>query len=235
MTDVTGCAVHEPRSLGRDDLERLSRPADATTVVRHRPSSDLPPEQTGQDSLRLPHAPRQGPPDRRTATDDRRERQPMIDADTGLANRLLLHDRLEHSLAERASRGGYVAAFSIVLNNLSYIHDQLGDSEANVAVREVSSRLHALLRSEDTIGRINLSELILAVSVQNPQTIKPLTERLAAAFSPAVSLSEQTVQLWATLGHVVAQDGETSEDLLARLERAPQDVVATRLGATGTG
>jgi diguanylate cyclase (GGDEF)-like protein len=143
---------------------------------------------------------------------------PQTDPLTGLARRLLLLDRLEKALAFRRTQGGHVVLFHIELNNFSYVHDQLGTQASNAILKEISRRLLSLLRSEDTVGRIGQSELVVAVSLPDESMVALLSGRLQAAFEDAVVLADREVHMWTTLVSIDAQGEELAEDLLTRLE-----------------
>jgi diguanylate cyclase (GGDEF)-like protein len=155
----------------------------------------------------------------REAVDDVDERSlPQTDPLTGLARRALLLDRLDKALARRHMEGGHVVVFHIELNNFGYVHDQLGTQSSNAILREISRRLVSLLRSEDTVGRIGDSELVIAVSLPEESLIEILSGRIGAAFEDAVVLHDREVTMWTTLVSLDAKDVESAEDLLARLE-----------------
>jgi len=83
----------------------------------------------------------------------------MADPHTGLANQLLLLDRLTQALVRRRRHGGEVVVCHIDLDNLAEINLDLGYMTGNTVLSEMSRRLTSVLRAEDTIGRVGGSEL----------------------------------------------------------------------------
>ena len=85
----------------------------------------------------------------------------MADPHTGLANQLLLLDRLTQALARRRRHGGEVVVCHIDLDNLGEINLDLGYTTGNTVLCEISRRLTSVLRAEDTVGRVGGSELVV--------------------------------------------------------------------------
>ena len=81
---------------------------------------------------------------------------------TGLANRLLFHDRLELALA-RAERHGSIAALLFLdLDRFKDVNDTLGHSVGDQLLKSVSERLQVAFRATDTLARFNAEEFTLA-------------------------------------------------------------------------
>ena len=104
----------------------------------------------------------------------------MADPHTGLANQLLLVDRLTQALARRRRHGGEVVACHIDLDNLAEINLDLGYTTGNTVLCEVAGRLTSVLRAEDTIGRVGGSELVVVVTVTDEHVVGPPPAQAAA-------------------------------------------------------
>ncbi len=83
----------------------------------------------------------------------------------------------------------------------------------------MSNRLTSVLRTEDTVGRVGGSELVVVLAVNDEQSVGPLMRRLQHTFDEPVVVGGQSVRLHATLAHALAEDGESAEDVLARADR----------------
>ena len=80
---------------------------------------------------------------------------------TGLPNRHLLQDRLEQVLARIRRRKGFGALMFLDLDNFKNINDSLGHSVGDQLLQEVSARLKACGRAEDTVARLGGDEFVI--------------------------------------------------------------------------
>ena len=144
----------------------------------------------------------------------------MADPQTGLANQLLLLDRLTQALVRRRRHGGEVVVCHIGLDNLAEINLDLGYTTGSTVLSEMSRRLTSVLRAEDTIGRVGGSELVVVLAVTDEQAVGPLMRRLQRTLDEPVEVGGQGIRLSASLGVAVAEDSESAEDVLARADRS---------------
>jgi diguanylate cyclase (GGDEF)-like protein len=146
----------------------------------------------------------------------------MADPQTGLANRMLLLDRLTRELTRRQRHGGCVIVSHIDLGNLKEINDELGYSSGNEVLRGMSRRLTSMLRSEDTVSRVSETELVAVMTIENEEFLEPLMERVKAALNDPIRVTgrDVDVRVSATLGTVTARNGESAEEVLARAPHA---------------
>ena len=82
------------------------------------------------------------------------------DALTGLANRVLLNERLEDALT-RTKRGDIVAAHILDLDHFKHVNDTLGHPVGDKLLQMVGARLQALVRDTDTIARMGGDEFAI--------------------------------------------------------------------------
>ena len=144
----------------------------------------------------------------------------MADPHTGLANQLLLLDRLTQALVRRRRHGGEIVVCHIDLDNLGEINMDLGYTTGNTVLVEMSRRLTSILRAEDTVARVGGSELVVVLAVTDEHVVGPLMRRLQHTLDEPVTVGGQGVRLHASLGVAVAEDSESAEDLLARADRS---------------
>ena len=144
----------------------------------------------------------------------------MADPHTGLANQLLLLDRLTQALVRRRRHGGEVTVCHIGLDNLGQINVDLGYTTGNTVLCETSRRLTSVLRTEDTVGRVGGSELVVVVTVTDEQAVGPLLRRLQHTLDEPVTVGGLDVRLRSSLGVAIAEDTESAEDVLARADRS---------------
>jgi diguanylate cyclase (GGDEF)-like protein len=105
------------------------------------------------------------------------------DSLTGLANRALFHDRLEHAL-ERTSRSGWeVAVVYLDLDGFKTINDSRGHEAGDQVLREMAARLLGIIRSIDTLSRLGGDEFAI------------LVEESARALDEAQAVAERVLEL----------------------------------------
>ena len=144
----------------------------------------------------------------------------MADPHTGLANQLLLLDRLTQDLARRRRHGGEVVVCHVELDNLGEINLDLGYAIGNEVLCEMSRRLTSVLRTEDTVGRVGGSELVIVMTVSDQQAVGPLMRRVQHTLDEPVMTGGRAIRLHASLGVAVAEDEESAEDVLVRADRS---------------
>jgi diguanylate cyclase (GGDEF)-like protein/PAS domain S-box-containing protein len=123
------------------------------------------------------------------------------DALTGLANRTLLWDRLEHALHLAQRHQSMVAVVLIDLNNFKTINDTFGHEAGDAVLKMVARRLQAAVRESDTTARMSGDEFVL-VLVEQPSlhfTLR-MAERLRSSLAMPVAFSGNEIPVSASLG-----------------------------------
>ncbi len=144
----------------------------------------------------------------------------MSDPHTGLANRLLLLDRLSQALVRRRRHGGEIVVCHVDLDNLGEINTDLGYTTGNAVLSETARRLTGVLRAEDTVGRVGSTELVVVTTVTDEQVVGPLLRRIQHTLDEPIQVAGADVRLSTSLGVAVAEDGESAETVLGRADRS---------------
>ncbi len=142
---------------------------------------------------------------------------------TGLANRVLLRERLRASLSRDArSRTGTGLLF-LDLDGFKDVNDRHGHEVGDAVLREVGRRLVAAVRPSDTVARLGGDEFVVLVEAAGERELAPVVQRLAAAFhEPQVDVLHTPVG--ASIGTAWVGGGDSTPDEL--LGRADADMYA---------
>jgi diguanylate cyclase (GGDEF)-like protein len=161
------------------------------------------------------------------------EHQAFHDSLTGLPNRALLLDRLDHAL-RRARRevGAGVAVLFIDLDRFKVVNDSLGHTAGDELLAAAARRIAACVRDVDTAARLGGDEfaIILEDSEDNvgPEVI---VERVLEALRAPFEVAGHTMIVGATIGVAVSRNG--AEDAMEMLRNA--DLAMYRAKAAGGG
>jgi diguanylate cyclase (GGDEF)-like protein/PAS domain S-box-containing protein len=151
---------------------------------------------------------------------------------TGLANRALLVDRLQHALARSARSGAAVAVLFADLDRFKVVNDSLGHAAGDALLVEVAARLQATLRLEDTIARLGGDEFVMVCSdLGGPREAEVIAGRVVAALSRPHDLDGTEVIAPPSIGIALASGaGVDAEDLIADADLAMYQAKAAGRG-----
>ena len=152
----------------------------------------------------------------RQSAEDRVRHQALHDPLTGLPNRSLLLDRLEH-WAARAERDRSTAAMLFVdLDNFKVINDALGHDRGDRLLCAVAERLTHELRPSDTIARVGGDEFVVFCEdiASEPEALA-MVDRLVRALDDPFDLGGQSQHATASVG-IALGDGSTLPEALIR-------------------
>lgn len=89
------------------------------------------------------------------------EKLAYYDKLTGLANRTLLHDRIEHALLRQKQTLTYDVLFFIDLDGFKIINDTFGHSMGDQLILQIADKLNSITAESDTLARVSGDEFIL--------------------------------------------------------------------------
>ena len=148
---------------------------------------------------------------RRSELEDALQHQALHDPLTGLPNRALVLDRIEHALA-RAHRGGTLLAVLLLdLDDFKVVNDSLGHHTGDQLLVEVGVRLTGAVRPGDTVARLGGDEfVVLCEDLRTDDEAAFLAEAVLAACSTDFDLAGRTINFSASVGVAVSAGGAGS-------------------------
>jgi len=154
--------------------------------------------------------------------EDRLRQLAHYDALTGLANRVLIRDRLEQMIGNAQRHDELLAVMFIDLDRFKNVNDSLGHSCGDRLLQEVAQRLHAQARHTDTIGRLSGDEFVVLLSdFKRFEDVVNLAEQMITVVS--LPYAVDGVELVVTLSMGISlypADGRTPEDLIKTADTA---------------
>jgi diguanylate cyclase (GGDEF)-like protein len=141
--------------------------------------------------------------------------QALRDGLTGLPNRALFINRLEHSLAARRRPGRSVAVLYLDLDDFKGINDSLGHVEGDHLLRLAASRLSSAIRPSDTTARLGGDEFAVLVEDIDEEQVIAIVERVEAEFTVPFVLADRALLVGASIGIALSSfELATATDML---------------------
>ncbi len=146
----------------------------------------------------------------------------FYDALTGLANRRLLMDRLEHALASAHRHGELVAVMLSDLDNFKHINDSLGHDAGDQLLQHIASLLKASVRADDTVARLGGDEFVVVLDgIQEATQIAAIADTILRALESPLTLLGHPVAVSSSIGIALyPQDGDSPSQLLRSADLA---------------
>jgi diguanylate cyclase (GGDEF)-like protein/PAS domain S-box-containing protein len=234
---------YEPVSVTGERLRDLVHPEDLVTSAKWMTSLfDAPPAHVSRLETRLRRADgtwlyadvigvnRTADPDlealvlsvrdvgQRRALEEELTRQAFEDSLTGLANRALFRDRVDHALARSRRDGGRVTLLLIDVDDFKVVNDGLGHTAGDRLLCELAGRLRTEVRSCDTLARLGGDEFAVLVEGLDDLETAALADRIVAVARRPIRLGARDVTCTVSVGIATAKagDGEPETDELLR-------------------
>jgi len=139
---------------------------------------------------------------------------------TGLANRLLLNDRLEQAIkrAERYSTG--VAVLYIDIDKFRVIDEKLGRKRANDYLKKTANRIRQCLRNSDTVARVGSDEfIVLLEAMSHTHGAMSVSKKILQSFNRGINIDGKNIKSSCSIGIALyPQCGEEINDLICKAD-----------------
>jgi diguanylate cyclase (GGDEF)-like protein len=146
---------------------------------------------------------------------------------TGVANRALLLDRLEHALEDRQPNA---ALLVLDLDRFKDVNDSFGHRAGDEVLVAVAQRLQDCVRSHDTVARLGGDEFAILLEDGFPQhedraavaaRAKQIAARAASRLAEPIQLTDgNSVTIGASIGCAFLHPSSTADRLLAEADAA---------------
>ena len=136
---------------------------------------------------------------------------------TGLPNRVLFADRLEHALARLRREDSSLALLFIDIDGFKTVNDRFGHEEGDRVLAEAARRLAGAVRPADTAARFGGDEFVVLCENASRDEAEAVARRVVERWLAPVGVREgEAIVLTCSIGVAVTQSAETSPDTLLR-------------------
>lgn len=140
------------------------------------------------------------------------------DALTGLPNRQLFNDRLDHAASHARRLNGNLALLYVDLDGFKPINDKLGHDAGDSVLKEVARRLQVSVRETDTAARLGGDEFAVILEPQaDRESAELVAERILKCFSEPISVGETECVVGASIGIAIMRADEFDKDSLVKM------------------
>jgi diguanylate cyclase len=141
---------------------------------------------------------------------------------TGLPNRRLFFDRLQHAINNAERNGKLLGLLYVDLDHFKEINDSHGHAAGDEVLDNIAHLLGSVTRSGDTVARLGGDEfVILFEEVESRDTLLGIAQKLLALLQNRLLIDGKDLQVRASLGiSIYPQDGRDAQTLLQNADRA---------------
>ena len=168
----------------------------------------------------------------RRRAEERRLHEALHDPLTGLPNRVLFFDRLDHAMRRQQREHAPLAVLFLDFDGFKAVNDRFGHAGGDEVLRSASALIESTLRGEDTVARFGGDELVvLSEHIVDGDDAARIAQRILDRLGEPIELDGERLSLSASIGICMAPVGGGSRDEL--LNRA--DAAMYRAKAAGPG
>jgi len=167
----------------------------------------------------------------RLHVEEQMRHQALHDSLTGLANRALCRDRIQHALALSDREGGNAAVLFVDVDNFKRVNDVFGHAAGDQLLIALAERMVTTVRPADTVARLGGDEFVVVCEHVDERTALALGWRLAAAVQQPITAGGTEHQLAASIGIALGSGAGTDPDVLI----GHADAAAYRAKEAGSG
>lgn len=147
--------------------------------------------------------------------------QAFHDALTGLPNRALFSDRVQHALDRSARHAEVISVLLLDLDDFKSVNDSLGHLAGDELLRVVADRIRRCLRAADTPARLGGDEFAVLLEGTDQETACAVAQRILTAIADPIRIMGIELRMSGSIG-VAVEDGSRGkmQDLLRNADTA---------------
>ena len=148
--------------------------------------------------------------------------QANIDTLTGLPNRRMFNNQLEHDLQISRRTGFPLAVLFIDLDHFKTVNDTLGHAIGDALLKEAARRIKACVRESDMVSRLGGDEFTVSLpELHGKEHVETIAENIIEKMAEPFMLESEDVFLSASIGITIFPgEAETVADLIRHADQA---------------
>lgn len=148
--------------------------------------------------------------------------QANFDPLTGLPNRRLMFDRLDHLIKASTHSQSSIAIAYIDLDHFKDINDGRGHDFGDQLLKGVANRLRSLVRETDTVARMGGDEFVILLGdLETPDVTETIMQEVSKGLANPIEIDMQQVHITASIGiSIYPNDGVDAKSLLLSADQA---------------
>ncbi|MGO9150541.1 MAG: putative bifunctional diguanylate cyclase/phosphodiesterase [Acidimicrobiales bacterium] len=167
----------------------------------------------------------------RDKAEDQLRHQALYDGLTGLPNRMLFHDRVEHALKAARRKHEELAVLMLDLDRFKEVNDTLGHSAGDEVLREVAWRLSKVTREGDSIARLGGDEFAILLPNASETDAAMVASRVSRCLEESIVIHDLPLNVDVSIGLAAfPMDGRDADLLLQRADVAMYAAKTTNTG-----
>lgn len=140
---------------------------------------------------------------------------------TGLLNRSEALPGIEAQIAQEDHRKGRTAVLFIDVDKFKQVNDCYGHAAGDAVLQTLARRLRDCTREGDLVARLGGDELLVSLpGLHRLEEALAVAEKIRMAGAEPVDAQGRAIQTTLSIGVVLAEPGESIDDLIARADRA---------------
>ncbi|KTD45467.1 regulatory protein (GGDEF and EAL domains) [Legionella quinlivanii] len=141
---------------------------------------------------------------------------------TGLANRALLHDRVQQAIAAYKRHKISFAILFFDLDRFKLINDSLGHSAGDELLIRIAKRLLPTIRAFDTVSRLGGDEFVIVVTeLKQIDYIHNVAQKILQIIKEPMTIANRSLSISSSMGIATYPgDGEEADELLRNADAA---------------
>lgn len=148
------------------------------------------------------------------------------DALTGLANRVLLHEKINEAIDQSLGKNDSFAVMMLDLDNFKVINDSLGHSIGDELLKEVARRLLECTRIEDSVARLGGDEFVILLldlghhKTETADNAAQVAEKVLHSLAQPITLDNHHLHITTSIGIAINTDADNASLLIKYADNA---------------